>query len=64
VTLLPDTNVVSELRKLRAGKADPLAAWGRAVPGASLKLSVIVVLELEIGHLADRAPDPRPGRVA
>lgn len=50
--LLLDTNVVSELRKVRAGKADPrVAAWARSVPGASFHLSVIVLQELEIGVL-------------
>lgn len=47
---LLDTNVVSELRKVRAGKADAnVANWSRTVPGSSLYLSVIVVQELEIG---------------
>lgn len=49
---LLDTNVISELRKVRAGKADRnVAAWARSVPAASLFLSVIVVQELEIGIL-------------
>ena len=47
---LLDTNVLSELRKIRAGKADTnVTAWGRSVPGSSLYLSVIVVQEIEIG---------------
>ena len=45
-----DTNVVSELRKVRAGKADRnVAAWAARVTTASLYLSVITVLELELG---------------
>lgn len=49
---LLDTNVVSELRKARAGKADPhVAAWAQAIPADRLFLSVIVVQELEIGTL-------------
>jgi len=49
---LLDTNVLSELRKVRSGKADPrVAAWFRAVPAGALFLSVIVIQELEIGVL-------------
>ncbi|WP_418646777.1 type II toxin-antitoxin system VapC family toxin [Thauera butanivorans] len=60
--LLLDTNVVSELRKVRVGKADPhVAAWSRTVPGASLYLSVIVVQELEIGTLQIERRDPAQG---
>jgi toxin FitB len=47
-----DTNVVSELRKARSGRADPnVTAWARSVPTASLYLSVITVMELESGIL-------------
>ena len=60
--LLLDTNVVSELRKVRAGKADPhVAAWSRTVLGASLYLSVMVVQELEIGTLQIERRDPIQG---
>lgn len=49
---LLDTNVVSELRKLRSGKADPnVATWSRSVQGNALFLSAIVIRELEIGVL-------------
>lgn len=49
---LLDTNVVSELRKLRSGKVDPnVTAWVRSIPGNALFLSVIVIQELEIGVL-------------
>lgn len=59
---LLDTTVVSELRKLRSGKADPhVAAWGRAAPSASLYLSAIVVQELEIGVLLAQHRDPAQG---
>ena len=53
---LLDTNVISELRKAKAGKADAnVAAWIRSVPEASLFLSAIVIQELEIGtSLAER----------
>ncbi|MFE0756405.1 type II toxin-antitoxin system VapC family toxin [Inquilinus sp. NPDC058860] len=49
---LLDTNVVSELRKVRSGKADRnVAAWVASVPQVSLFLSAITVQELEIGVL-------------
>jgi len=47
---LLDTNVVSELRKVRAGKADPaVATWAASVEPGSLFLSAITVHELELG---------------
>lgn len=49
---LLDTNVISELRKVRSGKADPqVALWARAAPQDSLYLSVMVIQELEVGVL-------------
>ena len=61
---LLDTNVVSELRKVRSGKAHPhVAAWVRTVPGSSLFLSAIVVQELEIGVLQLERKDPTQGAV-
>jgi toxin FitB len=61
---LLDTNVISELRKARAGKADPnVAAWARTVPPASLFLSVIVIQELEIGTLLAERRDPAKGEI-
>lgn len=51
-----DTNVVSELRKARAGKADAnVVAWAAAQDPAALFLSAITLLELEMGvRLAER----------
>jgi toxin FitB len=47
---LLDTNVVSELRKVGAGRADPkVAQWAQSVETASLFVSVITIQELEIG---------------
>ncbi len=61
---LLDTNVVSELRKVRAGKADPnVASWVRGVPAGSLFLSVIVIQELEIGTLLVERRDPAQGAI-
>jgi len=49
---LLDTNVVSELRKARTGRADPrVTAWASTIPARDLFLSVIVIQELEIGIL-------------
>ena len=49
---LLDTNVVSELRKIRAGKADPnVAHWADSVEADDLYLSAITVMELETGIL-------------
>ncbi|MGH7189007.1 MAG: type II toxin-antitoxin system VapC family toxin [Acetobacteraceae bacterium] len=59
---LLDTNVVSELRKVRSGRADRnVAAWMRHVRSASLYLSVIVVHELEVGTLLAERRDPSQG---
>lgn len=62
--LLLDTNVVSELRKARAGRADKrVTAWAASVPAASLFVSVITVQELEIGVLLAERRDPAQGTV-
>jgi hypothetical protein len=43
---LLDTNVLTELRKVRSGKADwRVAAWVRGAPAGNLFLSVIVIQE-------------------
>lgn len=57
-----DTNVVSEVRKIRAGKADAgVAAWAAAVDAADLFLSAITVMELEMGVLLLERKDARQG---
>lgn len=59
-----DTNVVSELRKVRLGKADGrVANWAESVDAADLYLSVITVQELEIGVLLAERRDPAQGAV-
>lgn len=61
---LLDTCVISELRKVRAGKADPnVASWVRSVPASSLFLSVIVIKELETGTLLAERRDPSQGAI-
>jgi predicted nucleic acid-binding protein len=62
--LLLDTNVVSELRKIRSGKADPqVARWADSVEAGSLYLSAITLLELELGVLQVERRDARQGGV-
>jgi len=61
---LLDTNVVSELRKARTGKAHPnVAAWVQTVEPGSLFLSAIVVQELEIGVLRLERKDLTQGAI-
>lgn len=61
---LLDTNVVSEFRKIRHGKADGhVAAWADSMDAADLYLSVITIQELEIGVLLAERRDPRQGAV-
>ena len=57
-----DTNVVSELRKVRAGKADAnVAAWAESVDASELFLSAITVMELELGVLSIERRDATQG---
>jgi hypothetical protein len=49
---LLDTNVVSELRKVKAGKADKnVAQWSKSVDANDLFISVITLQEIELGIL-------------
>ena len=59
-----DTNVVSELRKIRVGKADDhVADWADSVDAGDLYLSAITIQELEIGVLLAERRDPSQGAV-
>lgn len=59
-----DTNVVSELRKAKAGKADKnVTAWAAAVPPSRLFLSAITILELETGARLVERRDPAQGAI-
>lgn len=61
---LLDTNVVSELRKIRLGKADRhVAKWAESLDAADLFISVITVQELEFGVLLAERRDPSQGAV-
>ena len=57
-----DTNVVSELRKVRSGKADEnVASWADNLAVTDLYLSAITIQELEIGVLLSERRDPTQG---
>ena len=57
-----DTNVVSELRKVRLGKADAnVATWTESVDAADLFVSAITILELELGVLSIERKDAAQG---
>jgi len=59
-----DTNVVSELRKVRLGKADKnVAKWADSVAASDLYLSVITIQELEMGVLLAERRDPKQGAI-
>ncbi len=59
---LLDTNVISELRKAKSGKADQhVIAWSESKSVSSLYLSAITILELEIGILLVERRDSTQG---
>jgi predicted nucleic acid-binding protein len=59
-----DTNVISELRKIRLGRADKnVAQWADSVDSTTLYLSAITVQELEIGVLLAERRDPSQGAI-
>jgi predicted nucleic acid-binding protein len=61
---LLDTNVVSELRKAKTGKVNRnVRAWAKSVSASTLYLSVISILELEIGILLVERRDHSQGGV-
>lgn len=60
--MLLDTNVVSELRKVGDGRADPnLVAWLSGKDAGQFYLSVISLMELEIGVLRLERRDSSQG---
>jgi predicted nucleic acid-binding protein len=59
-----DTNVVSELRKAKAGKADAnVVAWAEDQDPSALFLSAITLLELEMGVRQMERRDSTQGAV-
>jgi predicted nucleic acid-binding protein len=61
---LLDTNVVSELREPSSRPADRLLLrWARSVPAHGLYLSVVSILELQLGMLQIERRDPIQGEI-
>lgn len=61
---LLDTNVVSELRKIRLGRADHnVAQWADSVDAGDLYLSAITIQELETGVLLIERRDASQGAI-
>ena len=61
---LLDTNVVSELRKVKTGKADrSVAAWSDSADAGELYLSAVTIEELEIGVLGIERRDRVQGEL-
>lgn len=59
---LLDTNVISEIRKARAGKANRhVAAWAAALQVTDLFVSVVTIQELEVSVLLAERRDPPQG---
>jgi predicted nucleic acid-binding protein len=59
---LLDTNVISEIRKIQSGKAHSgVTYWAEHVSASWLFLSVITVLELEVGILSVERRDQKQG---
>ena len=59
---LLDTNVISELRKVGDGRADArVTAWTSGEDAASFYISVLTLMELEIGVLRIEARDAEQG---
>ncbi len=57
-----DTHVVSELRKVRLGKAHTnVMAWTESVDAADLFVSVMTIMELELGVLSIERKDTTQG---
>lgn len=61
---LLDTNVVSELRKVKSGKADKnVEHWSYQVAPQLLYVSSIVIHEIELGVLMAERSDPKKGAI-
>lgn len=62
--LLLDTNIVSDLRKVRHPRTDPrFAAWANTLPGLDFYISVMTVHEMEFGAALLEKKDPAQGLV-
>ncbi|MDN5938557.1 MAG: type II toxin-antitoxin system VapC family toxin [Salinisphaera sp.] len=59
---LLDTNVISELRRVAMGRgAARVAGWQASVAGQDCFLSVITIMEIELGALRKQRHDPVQG---
>jgi predicted nucleic acid-binding protein len=59
-----DTNIISELRKGKAGKANQnVIKWANSISASNLYISVITILELEMGILSKERKDPSQGAI-
>jgi predicted nucleic acid-binding protein len=64
LTYVLDTNVVSELRKAKDGKADAnVVLWAAGMVPSVLFVSAITVMELELGVLLNERRNEAHGRV-
>jgi predicted nucleic acid-binding protein len=60
VKFILDTNVISEFRKAASGRCHPsVKDWVENVDPEAMYLSVITILELEVGYLSLRRHDQR-----
>jgi toxin FitB len=57
-----DTNVISELRKGKKAERS-VRMWAQTLPAANLYLSVVSVLELEIGIILVERRNPKQGAI-
>lgn len=61
---LLDTNVLSEIRKIRSGRADAgVMQWAQDCPKSLMYISAITLLELERGTLAVERRDSVQGAI-
>lgn len=61
---LLDSNIISEFRKVPAGRAHPgVVAWGESVSPASLFMSAITLMELDKGVQLKARQDPVAGGI-
>ncbi|PCI63568.1 MAG: VapC toxin family PIN domain ribonuclease [Gammaproteobacteria bacterium] len=61
---LLDTNVISELRKAGSSRADlNVVKWAKDKPTSSLFISVITILEIEMGVLQIERKDPKQAAI-
>jgi len=64
MSFILDTNVLSELRKVRSGKADAkVIAWAASVDAGELYVSTISIMELALGVLSIERKDAAQGAI-